>query len=172
MPDVNPLDFSNFLLLRNKVIILGLGNKIKNAKLVFNGDFYIDAGNEIEVFDEAELIIHGCRLGYSDANTGLNIVCGQKIEIKSDVGIGKNVTIRDTNGETHYINTTGYRTSRPVEIGEKAWLCESCTVMPGVKVGTGAIVGACSMVTAPVPDHVIVSGNPASIVQENIMWKL
>lgn len=144
----------------------------KNAKLVFSGDFYIDAGNEIEVFDEAELIIHGCRLGYSDANTGLNIVCGQKIEIKSDVGIGKNVTIRDTNGETHFINTTGYRTSRPVEIGEKAWLCESCTVMPGVKVGTGAIVGACSMVTAPVPDHVIVSGNPASIVQENIMWKL
>jgi acetyltransferase-like isoleucine patch superfamily enzyme len=43
--------------------------------------------------------------------------------------------------------------------------------MPGVKIGKGAIVGACSMVTRSVPDHAMVSGNPAGIVQENVIWK-
>ena len=43
--------------------------------------------------------------------------------------------------------------------------------MPGVKVGRSAIVGACSLVTSSVPDHALVSGNPASIVKENVLWK-
>ena len=70
------------------------------------------------------------------------------------------------------MNTTGYRPTRPVVIGEKAWLCESCTVMPGVKIGRGAIVGVNSTVTKSVPPHALVSGFPASVVQENVLWKL
>ena len=144
----------------------------KNAKLTVKGDFAIDPNNDIEIFDNAELIIHGGRSGYSDANTGLTIVCGQRIEIMADVGIGRNVTIRDTNGTTHFINTAGYRPSRPVVIGEKAWLCESCTVMQGVKIGRSAVVGACSLVTKSVPDHAMVSGVPAEVVQNDIIWKM
>jgi len=143
----------------------------KGGSLKVLGDFEADAGNDIEIFDGAELVIHGAKNGYSDANTGLTIICGQKIELMADVGIGRNVTIRDTNGE-HYINTAGYRTSRPVTVGEKAWLCGSCTVMPGVKIGRGAIVGACSVVTKSVPDHAMVSGNPAAVVQENVLFKI
>ena len=88
-----------------------------------------------------------------------------------DVGIGRNVVIRDTNGD-HYMNTAGYRPTRPVLIGEKAWLCEACTIMPGVKIGRGGIVGAHSVVTKSVPAHALVSGTPATVVQENVLWKL
>lgn len=42
--------------------------------------------------------------------------------------MGRNVLIRDNNGD-HYINRTGYKNTRPVVIGEKAWLCEGCTIM-------------------------------------------
>lgn len=143
----------------------------KNAKFNILGNFEIDAGSELVVFEDAELIIHGGKIGDSDANAGLTVICGKKIEIMHDVGIGRNVTIRDTNGASHFMNTTGYRPSRPVTIGEKAWLCEACTIMPGVKVGRSAIVGACSLVTSSVPDHALVSGNPASIVKENVLWK-
>lgn len=143
----------------------------KNAKLCVLGNFEMDADNEIIVFENAELIIHGGRIGYSDANAGLKIVCGKRIEIMEDVGIGRNVVIRDTNGDSHYMNTTGYKPSRPVVIGEKVWLCESCTVMPGVSIGRGAIVGGCSMVTKSVPAHAMVSGVPASVIQENVLWK-
>lgn len=143
----------------------------KNAKFRVLGNFEMDADNEIVVFENAELIIHGGKIGDSDANAGLTIICGQKIELMHDVGIGRNVTIRDTNGASHFMNTTGYRPSRSVIIGEKAWLCEACTIMPGVKIGRGAIIGGCSMVTKSVPDHAMTSGNPASVVQENVLWK-
>lgn len=143
----------------------------ENSALNILGEFKVDADCEIVVFNGAQLTIHGSRLSISDANAGLRIICGEKIEIKSDVGIGRNVVIRDTNGE-HYMNTTGYRPTRPVIIGEKAWLCESCTIMPGVKIGRGGIVGAHSMVTRSVPSHALVSGTPAVVVQENVLWKL
>lgn len=170
------LQFEGLLILGRKVFFpkSRLESRLfvgKNAAFKVLGDFSIDADNDIEVFDGAQLIIHGGKLGYSDANKGLTIVCGQRIEIMEDAGIGRGVTIRDTNGDSHFINTTGYRPSRPVVIGERAWLCESCTIMPGVKIGKGAIVGGCSMVTRSVPDHAMVSGNPAGIVQENVIWK-
>ncbi|MBR2524226.1 MAG: Coenzyme F420 hydrogenase/dehydrogenase, beta subunit C-terminal domain [Clostridiales bacterium] len=143
----------------------------KNAALKIGGNFELDANNEIVIFEGAELIIHGAKNWYSDANSGLRIVCGQKIEIMNDVGIGRNVTIRDTNGLGHYLNTAGYRPSRPVSIGEKAWLCESSSIMPGVKIGRGAVVGAYSLVTRSIPDHAMASGSPAEVVQENVLWK-
>ena len=95
----------------------------KNATLKVMGDFEVEYDCDIEVFDRAELIIQGKKYVKSDANEGLTIVCGERIELGADVGIGRNVHIRDTNGN-HYLNTTGYRTTRPVVIGEKAWLCE------------------------------------------------
>lgn len=56
-------------------------------------------------------------------------------------------------------------------IGDKAWLCEGCTIMPGVKIGDGAIIGAHAFVTQNVPAYAVVSGNPAIIVDEDVLWK-
>lgn len=142
----------------------------KNASFEVLGNFSVDFDCNIEVFDNAKFIIHGRKISYSDANAGFKVICGECIEIMPDVGIGRNVMIRDTNGQ-HFMNTTGYRPSRPVVIGEKAWLCESCTIMPGVKVGRAAIVGTNSTVTKSVPAHALVSGSPAVVVQENVLWK-
>ena len=167
----------------NGLLTIGRKDKFPKSKLetrifmgenaIFNifGEFKIDADCEIIIFNGAEFTIHGNKLSVSDANSGLRIICGEKIELMPDVGIGRNVVIRDTNGE-HYMNTAGYRATRPVIIGEKAWLCESCTIMPGVKIGRGGIVGAHSMVTKSVPAHALVSGTPAMVVQENVLWKL
>ena len=143
----------------------------KGASLCVNGDFYIESDCEIVIFDKAQLIIQGSNNSISDSNSGLRIICGDKIEIQSDVGIGRNVTIRDTNGK-HYLNTVGYRITRPVVIGEKSWLCESCTILPGVKLGNGTVVGINSTVTKSTKAHSLVSGSPATVVQENVMWKL
>ena len=43
--------------------------------------------------------------------------------------------------------------------------------MPGVKIGRAAIVGVNSTVTKSVPAHASVSGYPAVVVQENVLWK-
>ncbi len=140
------------------------------ASLTVHGDMTIAYGSDIEVLENGNLIIHGKKYLPSDTNIGCTIVCGNRIELMHDVSIGRNVLIRDNNGR-HYMNTSGYRDSRPVIIGEKAWLCESCTIMPGVKIGRGAIVGAKAVVTRSVPDHALVSGHPAEVVGENVLWK-
>ena len=51
-----------------------------------------------------------------------------------------------------------------VEIGDNCWFGVRCTVLCGVKIGNGAIIGAGSVVTKSVPDYAIVGGNPARII--------
>lgn len=138
----------------------------KSGKLIFNGNVSIGYGSDIEVFPNAELIFEGG----TGTNIATTIICGEKIVIGKDVQIGRHVTIRDNNGN-HYINRHGYKNSRPVIIGDKVWLCEGCTIMPGVKIGDGAIIGAHAFVTSNVPAHAVVSGNPAVVVDEDVLWK-
>lgn len=138
----------------------------RGATLEVNGNCNVYYGADIEVFKDAKLVIQGG----GGPNLNFTCICGEYIEIGKNVQIGRGVTIRDNNGN-HYINRTGYKNTRPVIIGDKAWLCEGCTIMPGVKVGEGAIVGAHAFVTQNVPAHSIVSGNPAQVVDTDVLWK-
>lgn len=140
------------------------------AKLTVLNDFTFSYGADIEVLEGGHLIIHGRKFVSSGSNIGLTIICGEKIEIDSDVQIGRNVLIRDNNGG-HFINRQGYRNTRPVKIGEKCWLCESCVIMQGVNIGQGTVIGAKSFVINSVPANCLVSGSPAKIIEKNILWK-
>ncbi len=50
-------------------------------------------------------------------------------------------------------------------VGHDVWLGMEALVMPGVNVGSGAIVAARSVVAADVPPYAIVAGNPARVVR-------
>lgn len=144
-----------------------------NSKFIVDNDFFFGYGSDIEVFKGAELHIKGRGDGIDaipGSNCNTTIICAKNIQIGNDVMIGRNVTIRDNNGG-HYMNLPGYKESRPVIIGDKVWLCEGCTIMPGVKIGDGAIIGAGSIVYSSVPPNTMVSGNPAKIVEKNVLWK-
>lgn len=68
---------------------------------------------------------------------------------------------------SHDIRNPGFRlTGAPIRIGEHAWIAASAFVGPGVTVGSGAIAGACAVVTRDVPPRGIVAGNPAAIMGE------
>jgi virginiamycin A acetyltransferase len=47
-------------------------------------------------------------------------------------------------------------------IGSDVWIGGNATIMPGLRVGHGAIVSTGSVVTKDVPDYSIVGGNPAT----------
>jgi acetyltransferase-like isoleucine patch superfamily enzyme/coenzyme F420-reducing hydrogenase beta subunit len=136
------------------------------ARLEVENDLGIMYGSDIEVFRGAVLKFGG----RGGTNINCTIICAERIEIGKGVMIGRNVTIRDNNGN-HYINRQGYRNSRPVIIGDKAWLCEGCTIMSGVHIGEGAIIGAHALVTGNVPAYAMVAGNPARVVDEDVLWK-
>ena len=138
----------------------------KGGTLRFEGKTNIGYGSNIEVFPNASLSFgDGC-----STNIGATIICGDRIEIGATTMLGRHITIRDNNGG-HYMNRSGYKDTRPVIIGEKAWLCEQCIIMPGVKIGDGAIIGARSYVVNSVKANTVVAGNPAQVVDEDVLWK-
>lgn len=53
----------------------------------------------------------------------------------------------------------------PIVIGRKVWIGANATILKGVTVGDGAIVGAASVVTKDVPAGAIVVGSPARVVR-------
>lgn len=164
-------------IIKNGVLLLGY-KKFKNSKLEtrllldkeatlrYNGNTSIGYGSDIEVFPNAELSFGGG----GATNIGATIICGEKIQIGKNTMLGRHITIRDNNG-SHYMNRQGYKNTRPVIIGDKVWLTEQCTVMPGVKIGDGAIIGALSLVIRNVPAYSLASGHPAEIIDEDVLWK-
>ncbi len=56
--------------------------------------------------------------------------------------------------------------AKPVVIGDNVWLGEFVSVLPGVKIGKGTIVGANSVVSRDLPDNVIAVGSPARPIKK------
>jgi acetyltransferase-like isoleucine patch superfamily enzyme len=56
--------------------------------------------------------------------------------------------------------------SKPVVIKDNVWLGEFVSVLPGVTIGTGTIVGANSVVSKSLPDYVIAVGSPAKPIKK------
>lgn len=61
----------------------------------------------------------------------------------------------------HFYSESG----RPAEIGHDVWIGRDAMVMEGVKVSTGAVIAARSLVTRDVPPYAVVAGMPARIVR-------
>mgnify|MGYP006262473771 CR=1 FL=1 len=53
-----------------------------------------------------------------------------------------------------------------VIIENDVWIGEGCTIMSGIRIGSGSIVAAKSVVTKDVPASTIVAGSPAKFIKE------
>ncbi|MGV9890931.1 CatB-related O-acetyltransferase [Streptomyces sp. NPDC003395] len=65
----------------------------------------------------------------------------------------------------HFDLLTGLPNRGDTVVGHDVWFGYGATVLPGVRIGNGAIVGAGSVVTGDVPDYGIVGGNPARLLR-------
>ena len=139
---------------------------LKKAKLECLGSYRFFSGSDIQIRENSTFTIEGG----GSTNMNVEIVCGEHITFQKYVSLGRNVIIRDTNGE-HFISRQGYRYSRPIVLGTHCWICDRATIMPGVHVYPGGIVGANSFVVTDVPAFSMVSGNPAKVVDEEVYWK-
>lgn len=57
--------------------------------------------------------------------------------------------------------------TKPVTVGDDVYIGPACTILKGVAIGEGAVVGAGSVVTRDVPPRAHVRGNPAVLVPED-----
>jgi len=57
-------------------------------------------------------------------------------------------------------------TTGKVTIGNDVWIGEGATIMAGVNIGNGAVIGTKSIVTKDVPPYAIMAGNPAKLIRK------
>lgn len=114
---------------------------------------------------------------YTDC--GINIKIGENVFINSccrfqdqggiEIGdgslIGHNTTIATLNHDFAPTKRQNL-TPKSVKIGKNVWIGSDCTILPGVEIGDGAIIGAGSVVTKSIPSNTIAVGNPARIIKE------
>lgn len=108
-----------------------------------------------------------------------SILCANSVEIGSDVLIAFEVVITDHDSHSlhfaerkddvvnwrHGVKDWSYVQGAPVRVGDKAWIGMRATILKGVSIGEGAVVGACSVVTRDVPPYAVVAGNPARVLR-------
>ncbi len=70
------------------------------------------------------------------------------------------------NGWDHAMEGKSYPYKGDTRIGNDVWIGHKATIMPGINIGDGAIIGSHSVVTKDVPPYTIVGGNPAKIIKK------
>ncbi len=55
---------------------------------------------------------------------------------------------------------------KPVDIGSDVWVGAGALILPGVRIGNQAVIGAGSVVTRDIPDGVLAAGNPCRVIRE------
>lgn len=59
----------------------------------------------------------------------------------------------------------GLETAKPITIKNGVWLGGNVTILPGVTIGEKSVIGAGSVVTKDIPDHVLAYGNPCRVIK-------
>lgn len=145
-------------------ILISLG---ENSTLKIEGNFIIGQGVKISVGPNAIL-----RLGGQFLSSGSGITCdtmimaSKSIEIGKDVIIAWGVYIMDSDWHT----ISGRDMVAPVVIGDHVWISHDVSVLKGVSIGQGSIIGAKSLVVGNVPENCLAAGIPAKIIQKDVAW--
>lgn len=94
----------------------------------------------------------------------------EKLVIGSHVDIASQVMIYNSE---HNLESGDFEAiEEPVAIGDYTFIGPRAIILPGVKVGKGAVVAAGAVVTKDVPEFAIVGGVPAKVIGERKNKKL
>lgn len=115
--------------------------------------FYSEFGKNIQIGKDV-FINSGCR--FQDHG---GIVIGD------GTLIGHNVVLATINHDLDP-QKRGDNILAPITIGKSVWIGASATVLPGVRIGDGAVVAAGAVVTKDVPENVVVGGVPARVLKK------
>jgi acetyltransferase-like isoleucine patch superfamily enzyme len=146
----------------------------------------VKLGKDVKIYKFVNL--YGCSIGdeskigaFVEVQKGVSI--GSRVKVSSHSFICEGVTIEDEVFIGHgvmFINDPYPRSTTdegglqsesdwrvvPTTVKNRASIGSNATILCGLTIGEGAIIGAGSVVTKDVPAHTIVAGNPARILRK------
>ncbi len=104
-----------------------------------------------------------------NSGIGINASLTGSVVIGNNVMMGPNCTMYSRNHAFERLDIPmckqGYKPEKTIVIGDDVWIGGHVIILPGVHIGSGAIVGAGAVVTKDVPKYAIVGGNPARVIK-------
>jgi UDP-2-acetamido-3-amino-2,3-dideoxy-glucuronate N-acetyltransferase len=146
----------------------------------------VELGRDVKIFHAALVNLYGCKIG-DDSRIGAfveiqkNAFVGARCKISSHTFICEGVTIEDEVFIGHgvmFTNDIYPRATNPdgsaqsqadwkvveTRVCKRASIGSNATILCGITIGEGALVGAGAVVTKNVPPYAIVAGVPARVV--------
>jgi len=145
---------------------------------------YMYIGSDVHIRENAriECVLDGSgripelRIGdNSNIEQNCHIICHSRLTIGKNVSITANCAIVDTTHpykgtrEGEKIGDRILNEDSFVEIGDGALIGFGSVILPNVRIGRYAVIGANSLVSKSVPDFCIAAGNPAKVLHA---WSL
>lgn len=140
-------------------------------------------GDDCRVFVGAttRFVLHAMLWGGSDVIIGDQATCNgaRTVQQRSSLIIGRDAMLSDEvllqGAQQHTV--VDLTTMQPMHkmretsiIGEHVWIGRRATVMPGVRIGKGAVLAAGAVVTRDMPECSMAAGVPAEIMRVNVSW--
>lgn len=128
-----------------------------------------------DVIMHSPLIIHNASHDYSNLHIGSSSYFGRAVflDLKESIFIGERVTIsmRATLLTHTDVGESALKSAVPpsqaaIHIDEDAYMGAQTILLPGVRIGKQALVGAGSVVLKDVPAKTVVAGNPAKEIRK------
>ena len=147
----------------NKFFLRRHGVKISN-NCVFDGVRFLGKAN-IEPY---------CRIfGDPTVTIGNNVYMNAGCHILGEIEIGNNVLIgpktviwgRDHLTSRFNLVSNQQHNKKKIVIGNDVWIGANVTILKGVHIEDGAVIGAGSVVTKCIPEYGIAVGNPAKVIK-------
>lgn len=117
--------------------------------------FYCDYGNNIYLGDKVFL------------NFNCTILDPARVTIGDRCFFGPNVQIYTASHPVDKAERArGTETAHEIHIENDVWVGGAAIILPGIRIGTGSVIGAGSVVTKNIPENVFAAGNPCKTVRK------
>lgn len=150
-----------------KYIKIGNNTDIGDRVSITAWDSYVSNGSQT-LFKPQIIIGDNCSIGRDNHITAIS-----SIIIGNGCLTGRWVTITDNSHGTFSESELKIipkqrklHSKGNVVIGENVWIGEKATILPGVSIGTGAIIAANAVITKDIPPYSIAAGCPAKVIRK------
>jgi acetyltransferase-like isoleucine patch superfamily enzyme len=152
-------------------LVLGPGARLRSGTVLYDGTTIgrrLQTGHGVVVREACEIgddvsiwsnsvVDYGCRIG-DRVKIHCNCYVAQFTELEDDVFLAPGVTMAN---DLYPGDRRSAQLMAGPRIGARAQIGVNATILPFVRIGAGALIGAGSVVTRDIPPAVVAFGNPA-----------